>query len=105
MKNVNNRVQPQGIAWHMLNLLSISVWLVLLIKMLLIKKRVLHKNLNDMRLHFFYKKVGPSLQSCLYFQDDFFTYVCEEYNNFHDSRSIFMISDFKIFLIIFSAEF
>ena len=73
--------------------------------MLLIKKRVLHKNLNDMRLHFFYKKVGPSLQSCLYFQDDFFTYVCEEYNNFHDSRSIFMISDFKIFLIIFSAEF
>ena len=65
---------------------------------------------NDMRLHLFYKQLGSGLrpQSCLYFQGfrsskllngclvfDKVTYVSEEYNNFQDSRSIFMILKFS----------
>ena len=56
-----------------------------------------------------------SPQGCLYFrgfwdssflglmvaqQFDQVTYLCEEYNNFQDSKSIFMISYFKIFPIM-----
>ena len=37
-------------------------------------------------------------QSCLMAAQQFYkvTYVSEEYNNFQDSKSVFMISDFKI---------
>ena len=64
---------------------------------------------------FFYKRLGSDLcpQSCLYFQsfrDSRLLNGClvvspsnlfrEEYNNFQDSKSIFMISDFKIFPIM-----
>ena len=68
---------------------------------------------------FFYKQLGSALkvadtfkvfrvQSCLMvaksckvaLQFDQVTYVCEKYNNFQDSNSIFMISDFKIFPIM-----
>ena len=61
--------------------------------------------------YFFHKQLwsGVSHQSSLDFQGfwcskllngflvfDQVTYACEEYNNFQDSKSIFMISDFKI---------
>ena len=41
-------------------------------------------------------------QSCLMVAQQFdqFTYVCDEYSNFQGSKSIFMISDFKIFPIM-----
>ena len=45
--------------------------------------------------HFFSKQLGPGIspQSCLYFQG-FQGY--DEFNNFQDSKFIFMVSDFKI---------
>ena len=42
------------------------------------------------------------VQSCLIVAQPFeqVTYVCEKYNNFRDSRSIFMVSDYKVFPIM-----
>ena len=66
-------------------------------------------------LVFFYKQLGSGLspQSSLYFkvfgtqsclmvaqQFEQVTYVYKKYNNFQDSKSIFMISDFKTFPIM-----
>ena len=63
----------------------------------------------------FYKQLGsgPGPQSCLYFQGfwaqsyfmvdqqfDQVTFAGKEYNNFEDSKSVFMISDFRIFPIM-----
>ena len=67
-----------------------------------------------MLLHFFYKQLGSGIshQSCLYFylflysclmiaqQFDQVTYFCQEYSNFQDSKSIFMMSNFSIFPIM-----
>ena len=66
---------------------------------------------NTLIFLYIYKQLGSTLnpQSCLYFQGfDIFkllivaelfhqeTYVYEEYSNFQDSKSMFMVSDFKI---------
>ena len=66
-------------------------------------------------LTFFYKQLGSgfSPESCLYFQVfgvqsclmiaqwfDLVTYAFEECNNLQDSKSIFMICDFRIFPIM-----
>ena len=69
----------------------------------------LHEFAFGLQQHFFYKQLrsGLSSHSCLYIQGfrgksllngcQQFDHVCEEYNNFHDSNSIFMINDFKVF--------
>ena len=63
---------------------------------------------------FFYKLLGSGLscQRCLHFQGfldskllngclvTYVTYVREKYSNFQDSKSIYMISNFKIFPIM-----
>ena len=59
-------------------------------------------------LIFFYEKLGSDLspQSCLYFRgfqgSNWLNgwLVVKEYNNFQDSKSIFMIDDFQIFTIM-----
>ena len=53
----------------------------------------------------YYKQLGSGLnpQSCLYLQvfwDELSAIVCDEFNNFQDSKLIFMISDFKTFPIM-----
>ena len=50
------------------------------------------------RLNFQVFRGSKLLNGCLVFWQ--VTYVCEEYNHFQDSKSIFMIGDFNIFPIM-----
>ena len=56
---------------------------------------------SSLKVAYIFKVFGA--QNCLMVAKMFdqVTFFCEEYNKFQDSRSIFMISNFKIFPIIF----
>ena len=51
---------------------------------------------SDLKIAFISKVFGAKSYLMFTQQFDQVTYVCGEYNNFQDSKSIFMISDFKI---------
>ena len=55
---------------------------------------------SALKVSYIFKVFGT--QSCLMVAQQFdqVTYVCEEYNNFQDSKSVFMTSDFKFFPIM-----
>ena len=55
---------------------------------------------SALKVAYIFKVLGA--QTCLMvaWQCDQVTYVCEEYRNFQDSKSIFLTSDFKIFPIL-----
>ena len=59
---------------------------------------------SAIKIAYIFKVFGA--ESCLMVASQFdqVTYVCQECNNFHDSRSIFLKSDFKIFLIMLSRQ-
>ena len=103
-------VQPQNFVWFLVNF-SVA----LLIKVLLIKKSVYYRKIKMIWDYtFFYKQLGSDLnsQSCLYFQRFrgsellngcliiWPSNLCEEYNNFQNSRSMYLITDFKVFQIM-----
>ena len=52
------------------------------------------------KLFIFSRYLGLKVAYCLAQQFDQLTYACEEYNNYKNSKSIFMISNFKVFPIM-----
>ena len=60
----------------------------------------LGSDLSPQKVAYIFKVFGA--QSCLMFAQQFdqIICVCDEYNNFQDSKFIYMISDFKIFPIM-----